>query len=81
MNGSVYLDATRDTATNSINLLIRDVIQYLYNTYRDTPPEKATELQQKIQAMNFDPALLIDIVFNAIEPYTNIAEAYGSPIT
>jgi len=31
--------------------------------------------------MNFDLALPIDMMFNAIEMYTNIAEASGSPVT
>ena len=35
----IYIEAIRDRATNSINLPIFDIIQYLYDTYGNIKPE------------------------------------------
>ena len=78
---TIYLDALRDANTNALNLPIRDVLQYLYDTYGDIAPEILSEKRQIVEQMIFDPALPIDVIFNAIEKHTDIAESARAPLT
>ena len=78
---NIYLDALRDANTNALNIPIRDVLQYLYDTYGDINPEILSEKRQIVEQMIFDPSLPIDILFNAIETFTDIAEAARAPLT
>ena len=78
---NIYLDALRDANTNALNVPIRDVLQYLYDTYGDIAPEILTEKRQIVEQMVFDPSLPIDVLFNAIEVFTDIAESARAPLT
>ena len=50
----IYISALRDANTNAINLPIRDIIQYLYNTYGDIPPESLSEERQIVEDNVYD---------------------------
>ena len=77
----IYLDALRDATTNSINLPISTIIQYLYDTYGAITPETLKEKRVEIENTLFDPNLPIDVIFNKIEKFTHISEAARSPLT
>ena len=57
------------------------MLQYLYDMYGDIAPEILSKKRQTVETMVFNPALPINVIFNAIEKFTDIAEASGSPIT
>ena len=77
----IYLEALRDANTNSIDLPIHNIIQYLYDTYGNISPETLKEKNIEFETLKYNPNLPIDVIFNKIEKFTNIAEAACSPIT
>ena len=77
----MYLQALQDSNTNSINLPIWDVIQYLYDTYRDIFSDLLAEKRTEVEGMTYDPSLPINVLFTTMEKYTNIAESTGAPIS
>ena len=77
----IYIEAIRDRATNSINLPIYDIIQYLYDTYGDIRPETLEEEREALIKTDYDPNLPIDILFSKIEQFTDLASAGRSPIS
>ena len=78
---TIYLDALCDADMNALNLPIRDVLQYLYDTYGDIAPGILSEKRQIVKQMTYDPTLPIDVIFNAIKRYTDIAESARAPLT
>ena len=77
----IYLEALRDATTNSINLPIYTINQYLYDTYGAISPETLREKRTEVENIQFDPNLPIDVIFNKIEKFTHISEAARSPLT
>ena len=74
----MYLQALQDRTTNSINLPVRDVIQYLYDMYGDISPDLLAKKQTEVEVMTFDPSLPMDVLFTAIEQYIDIVELVGA---
>ena len=77
----IYIEAIRDRATNSINLPIFDVIQYLYDTYGDIRPEILEQERETLIKSTYNPNLPIDVLFSKIEKFTDLASAGRSPIS
>ena len=48
--------------------------------YGDIAPEIITEKRQAVEIIAFDPALPIDVGFNEIEKFTDIAESARAPL-
>ena len=71
----------RDANTNDINLLVQEVVVYLCDTYSDIAPELISKKRAQVEALTFDPALPIDIVFNSIEKFTDMAESARASLT
>ena len=67
--------------TNAINLPIRDVIQYLYNSYGEILQESLVEERQQVEFLTFNHSLLINIIINQIEKYTVLVEGARSLLT
>ena len=76
-----FLSALRDCTTNSINLPVFDVLNYLGNTYGNVTEEMLQEPKDQVSRMSYSLSQPIDIIFNALDNLTNYAELSGTPFT
>ena len=76
-----YLSALRDRITNSINVPVYDVLDYLGNTYGNVTDEMLQEHEERISRMSYSLSQPIDIIFNALDDLTDYAELSETPFT
>ena len=68
-----YIQALRD-ATDMINVSIPTIMDYLVNLYGQITPEQFWELKKEMEELIYDPMLPIDILFNKIEFFADLAD-------
>ena len=64
---SDFLSASHDCTTNSINLPVFDVLDYLGNTYGNVTEEMLHECEDGVTCMSYSLSQPIDIIFNALD--------------
>ena len=62
-----YLAALKNCHTNTITVLIADIITYLFRNYGRVTPATLVDEEQKVLQWTFDPALSIVLVFNKVD--------------
>ena len=76
-----YLTPIRDRTTNSINLPVFDVLDYLGNTYGHVTEEILQEREDRVSRMSYSLSQPIDIIFNALDDLADFADLSDSPFT
>ena len=78
---SDFLSALRDRTTNSINVPVYDVLEYLGNTYGNVTEELLQERKQRVSRMAYSLSQPIDIIFNALDDLADYAEISDTPFS
>ena len=78
---SDFLSALRDRTTNSINLPVFDVLDYLGNTYGNVTEEMLQEHEERVSRMSYSLSQPIDMIFNALDDLADYAELSDTPFT
>ena len=78
---SKYLKPLRDITTNKLNQSIPDILEYLFDTYRDVSPQEFLSLRRHLEMTTFDPQDPVDVVFTEIGDLAEVATAIGDPLT
>ena len=76
-----YLRAILNTATGRYADNIRALLQHLFDTYGKVTPQQVMSKEQELLAMHYDLSHPVDIIFNAIEEYSELAEHANQPLT
>jgi hypothetical protein len=70
-----------DRFTGAINGTIPEIIQYLYDSYGNLTAFSVESKRQALLAISYNHAEPLDVVFNAVSDYADMADAYGTPIS
>ena len=76
-----YLRAILNTATGRYADNIRALLQHLFDTYGKVTPQQVMSKEQDLLAMHYDLSHPVDIIFNAIEEYSELADHANQPLT
>ena len=74
-----YTQALRD-ANDMINISIPKILTYLVNLYGQMKPEELRSLKSEVEEYTYDPILPIDVLFNKIDFYSDLAEFAKKPL-
>jgi hypothetical protein len=77
---SILLPKT-DRFTGAINGTIPEIIQYLFDSYGNLTAFSVESKRQALLAINYVHAEPLDVVFNAVADYADMADAFGTPIS
>jgi hypothetical protein len=70
-----------DRFTGAINGTISEIIQYLFDSYGNLTAFSVESKRQALLAISYNHAEPLDVVFNAVSDYADMADAYGTPIS
>ena len=76
-----FLSALRDRTTNSINVPVFDVLDYLGNTYGNVTEEMLQEREERVSRMSYSLSQPIDLIFNALDDLADYAELSNTPFS
>jgi hypothetical protein len=76
-----YLTALIDPDTYDLQGTIYDSLRFLMTTYGKVTPDVLAEEFEKVNAIIYNPALPIDVIFNAVVDVSELAEAANIPYT
>ena len=76
-----FLSALHDRTTNSINMPVFDVLDYLGNTYGNVTEEMLQEREDRVSRMCYSLSQLIDMIFNALDDLADYADLSDTPFT
>ena len=76
-----YLRATLNTATGRYDTDIRAFLLHLFTTYGKVTPQQIMSKEHELSSMHFDLSHPVDIVFNAIEDLSKLAEHARQPMS
>ena len=76
-----FLSALRDRTTNSINMPVFNVLDYLGNTYGNVTEEMLQEREDRVSRMSYSLSQPIDIIFNALDNLADYADLSDTPFT
>lgn len=77
----VYLRAMLNTTTGRYAANIRVLIDHLFTTYGKITPQQIMQKEMELQSLHFDLSHPVDIVFNAIEDLSELADHAGQPMS
>jgi hypothetical protein len=76
-----YLTALIDPDTYDLQGTIFDNLRFLMATYGKVTPDTLADEFEKVNAIVYNPALPIDVIFNAVVDVSELAEAANIPYT
>ena len=76
-----FLSALHDCTTNSINMPVFNVLDYLGNTYGNVTEEMLQEREERVSCMSYSLSQPIDIVFNALDDLADYVDLSDTPFS
>jgi hypothetical protein len=70
-----------DRFTGVVKGTISEIIQYLYESYGNLTAFSVESKRQALLAISYNHVEPLDVVFNAVADYADMAEAFGTPIS
>lgn len=77
----IYLRALLNRTTGQYANNIRDVIKHLFTTYGKITPQQVKTAELNVYNMQYDISQPVDVVFNAIDDLSELAEHASSPMS
>jgi len=77
----IYLKALRNRHTGQYSSDTRHVLQHLFATYAKITPQQVTAKSHATANMYYDISQPVDLIFDAIEDLSELAEYANSPLT
>ena len=77
----VYLRAIINITTQSIQLHVHEIFEYLYRTYGNVTPQKLYAKESEVKSMVYNLQDPIDNIFNEIESLTDLAIRAAVPMS
>ena len=78
---TIYLRALLNRATGQYSTSIRNIMHHLFVTYGQLTPQQVKAKETEVYNLQFDLSQPVDIIFNAIEDLSALAEHASSPMT
>ena len=77
----MYLQALCNSVTNSLTSTIPDIFTWIINTYGQLSETHMLSCKQNLTAFTYDTTQPVNIVFNEIDRYCDLADLTGLPIS
>jgi hypothetical protein len=78
---TIYIRALLNRATGQYSSSIRDLMTHLFTTYGQLTPQQVKAKEAEVYNLHFDISQPVDIIFNAIEDLSALANHASSPMT